>query len=107
MQKPPLEKIIEKLEKLDFREWSYSRGDPHDSFRREYLKANVRGLIFEIDSYHSRLTIKNQEANTWVLYGDKKSDKKKIDILFGNISTRIAEYKGKEMEENLNGFLTE
>lgn len=107
MEKPSLDKIIEKLEKLDFHEWHYSRGDTHDPFREEYLTANIRGLIFELNGHYSRLTIKNHEANAWVIYGNEKQDRKKINLLFNNISTRILEYKRKEMEENLNGFLTE
>ncbi len=111
MEKPPLDKIIEKLEKLDIREWKTI----DDTFFTGWnFSVHIQGLVFHLARYNKNdygFYIQNEEKSIRIEYNNQK----KIINSFGEkLFKTLAEYKKKELprqekefEERLNRFVSD
>lgn len=107
METQELEKILEKLENLDIREWTY-RSDlnqiPHP------LTAKIGGLNFKLEPYC--LEIEDISGGPYCAHyhacGIKnKPLKKMLTGFYQTICDKLKEYQKKEVEEKLKIFLSE
>jgi len=103
MEKPPLEKVIERLEKLDIREWE------HDD---NVFKARYGGVSILLDSYRdmgmtfSHIEIVSDDRSNRLRYEAKgKSDKNAIKNFYDRLYQRYREFKDKEFEEKIKSLL--
>ncbi len=105
-----VEKIIEKLEPLDIREWTMHRYGMSIKFNgiEFYLKREHFGPHFR-DNY--LLLIKNVEDEPELIeYTSNCKNKtlgKMLEGFYEKTHTRLKEYKTKILEEKLNNFLSE
>lgn len=113
MKNLELEKILQKLEKLDIREWT---ADNLTSCI-ESISVKTEGIEFCLKKEtpglgaHYSLSIKNTGDEVWVIeYLHDKEDrvsKKLIREFYEKTNTRIMEYKTKQLKEKLNNFVSE
>jgi len=106
MEKPLLEKVIERLEKLDIREWTFRRDMQEVPYP---LTAETGGLRFILRKYQG-LEIENITGGPYSEYHPPSSVKnkhlkEKLNQLYDTICTRLKEYQKKELEEKLNNIL--
>lgn len=123
MEKPELEKVIEKLEKLDLREWKEKKQEPIVYEERHYeFIANINGLVFSIyvsrksrefrkDLYYPCLSITNNEGTMRIDYNSEKDIPSVPMLRFHKkikdyLSDDFKEKQRKEFEERLNDFLS-
>lgn len=114
MEKPPLEKIIERLEKLDLREW--------DRECDTTLITKTGGLILYLtkggyknridgDRIRYELIIRKIEKNAGCIeysYNKKeKSLRDKLEKLYEKISSALKESEDTEILGRLNEFVSE
>lgn len=108
MEKPPLEKIIEKLKQLDIHEWRWHESKYSGS---EFI-AKVYGLIFYMsicDKYHY-LVIHDWEGNLIAEYHKRSKnsfEEKEIKSFYNNLHERLKTQKTAEFSEMLDEFLSE
>lgn len=105
MEKPLLEKIIERLEKLDIREWE-----------RDGNRFNARhsGLLIHLHVYkdmgmlNCHIEIINEGNDNELCYEAKcKADKNIIKNFYDKICKRYHEFKDREFEDKVRNFLSD
>ncbi|MDP2906840.1 MAG: hypothetical protein Q8O03_02770 [Nanoarchaeota archaeon] len=121
MEKLPLEKIIERLEKLDIREWRYTYEAP---FSGSFLIVETNGLRFSIakrgftrrmeDTLKYSMFVEDAgdeiTNDCFVEYIFDKKNKPQREILdkfYEKTLTSLKEYKEKTIKEKLNDFVLE
>jgi len=121
MEKPPLERVIEKLEKLDLREWDLESDNilRHGSILsaktgglRFYLtKGGFKGDLLEGDGVYYELIIRKIDKNAgYIKYYYNKNDKAsraKLERLYTKVLSALQESHDAEILERLNEFLSE
>jgi len=110
--KPPLEKITEKLEKLDTREWNYIESGYGPSFT-----TRVNGLLvylfvdrIQLGVKAFKLTIGNEEGNQAHIYECHKRSSPELHAvkkLYEKICREHDNLKETEFGENLQQFLSD
>ncbi len=113
MKKIPLDKIIEKLEKIDIQEWKSDLYiDETDSYYSKYdqypiLSVSFYGLEFHIRKFWKVISISHQSYSLEVrnrgikiLY-DKKKEQKLISNFYEAIFKNLKEFEQKEFEKKI------
>jgi len=104
MEKPKLEKIIKRLERLDIREW-----------KREYydygmqLVARTNGLIIQLyDKGDYQIKIMSDYGHKEVSYKHvSKTEKDMLKKFCEKIAKSYEELREKELQERLDRFLSD
>lgn len=115
MEKPPLEKIVEKLEKLDLERWEWKYGYTGPTFCTKIgnLKVYVReekNFGTFVNKYYHSLVIENRDESVSISYYNKNNqsvEEKEIGQLYKKLYSNLKEIREKRFEEAINEFLSE
>lgn len=108
MEKPPLEKIIEKLKQLDINQWRWRETD----YPKPEFYAEVCGLRFYMCKYNKYhyLAVSDWENNLITEYHNRNKnsfEEKEIKSLYNSLHERLKTQKTAEFSEMLDEFLSE
>lgn len=105
MEKQPLEKIIEKLEKIDIREWERDGNS---------FNARTRGLLIHLHVYKDmgmtccHIELISEDKHNELRYDPKnKAEKNMIKSFYEKTCKKYQEYKDTEFEDRVNAFLSD
>lgn len=114
MEKPPIEKIIEKLEKTDIQRWKLVY---EPAFSKNFLFVETNGLRFSIEKYDKSYSmyienVEDRMTNNWgiITYTfDKKNKAQKaiFEKFYEQILESLREDKEKRALEKLDEFVSE
>ncbi|MDP2906841.1 MAG: hypothetical protein Q8O03_02775 [Nanoarchaeota archaeon] len=114
MEKPPLEKIIEKLEKLDIREWDKECSTTlitKTGGLRFYLTKGGFKNILDGDRIYYELIIRKTDKNAGCIKysydGNEKTLREKLENLYKKIDSALKESQDTEILGRLNEFASE
>ncbi len=123
MEKPPLEKVIEKLEKTDLREWKSGLLNYYSAFYQPAFTIRLNGLKFKVSRWHPKmmskvfsysLSIEIDEYTGTMKYEEYEDNsktkgcrQKMIKDLYENVHKNLLEHREKEFRERLNTFLAD
>ncbi|MDP2906838.1 MAG: hypothetical protein Q8O03_02760 [Nanoarchaeota archaeon] len=104
MERPPLEKLIERLEKLDIQEWKYE----YYTYGHQ-LVARTNGLIIPL--YHKgdyQIKIMSDQRHKEISYQPaNKTEKDMLKKFCEKIAKSYEELREKELQERIDSFLSE
>lgn len=114
MEIPPLDKIIEKLEKLDLREWDKGSDNSLNTEiggLRFYLTKGGFKNILDGDRIYYELIIRKTDKNAGCIkYSYDQNEKPlrdKLENLYKKISSTLKESQDTEILGRLNEFMSE
>lgn len=104
MENPPLEKLIERLEKLDIREWKYE----YYNYGHQ-LVARTNGLIIQLyDKGGYKIKIVSDQGHKEIAYDPaNKTEKDILKKFCERMVKSYEEFREKELQERLDSFLSE
>jgi len=112
MEKPPLEKIIGMLERIDIRGWESNQYLDCDNYyysNKGYpvLSTNLNGLSFHIIKYekfrkHYRLEVSDAKKNLRLFSYDKK--RKLLKNFYEKTFEKLKSVRQEESEKNIEGL---
>lgn len=106
MEKPPLEKVIEKLEKIDIQAWE--RDGVTFTARVSGLKVRLQVYKDPLNTTCSRIYIGSEDGTRQISYDAKnKTEKDMIKGIYEKTCKKYDELKDKEFGERLDNFLSE
>lgn len=115
MEKPPLEKVLEKLEKLDTQRWEWKHGYLGPAFTTRigdlkfYLEKRKKYGAFA-DKFYYALTIQNIDGSVEIEYFniEKQSvEEKELSRLHTKLYSTLKGIREKRFEESIDEFLSE
>lgn len=106
MEKLPLEKVIEKLEKLDIQAWE--RDGVIFTARVSGLKVRLQVYKDPLNMTYSCIYIGSEDRTRQISYDAKsKTEKDMIKSFYEKTRKKYDELKDKEFEERLQHFLSD
>jgi len=114
MDKPPLEKVLEKLKSLDIQRWNHTEQvfTICNVMGKSLLSIETEGLSFFILQGNGyALTIRNTESK--LIYKDyigdrnNKANKEMLKNFYETTLASLKEYRKKQLAEKLDSFISE
>jgi len=105
MEKPDLDKVIEKLEQVDIREWEVLDGA--HTHQGPYFKLNRYGLTFLVGrplNGPNSITIENHNRNVHIVY---KRPSDKVNTFYYTLSKGVEQYQERDAVQRLSHILSE
>lgn len=117
MEKPELEKILKKLEKLDLHRWEWKGQYYGPAFiaRMGYLTFYLSKekdhfvSVWKDDKICHFLTIENEDKSIKIVYSYRSKSTEEIEIknFYEKLRSALKESREKRFEQSLNEFLSE
>lgn len=106
MEKPLLEKVIKKLEKLDVRAW---RRETLDCFTTKASGLTVHILRFtELEKIRYKLELKDDDGYQRISHTSyNKEEKDMLERFYENINEKYNKIKEEEFKEMINNLLSD
>jgi len=111
MEKPELEKVIEKLEKLDIREWGISGY----SFKKPILTAKTNELMFYTKIYDKfeipfnkicySIIIQDENQKVFIEYEEEDTKKGKMGKFYENLCKNFEKFNEDELIRRTQDFI--